>query len=648
MGARGRLAARRVAPLLGPAGSALRYWRLALAAALAVLLVWLAGPFTPWRLPGDQSVLPKPGQKLVHTVFAGLSLAAAVNAALCLLLLATSRRWAREFPAAGSRPAELRRPRMKAVWLLLLAAAALGGALRWPLAHRSLWWDEAWSVRKVIVGEWEARGEGEPARFEFDGTTWLETLWYYRTPTNHVLYSAAARTSLAAWRAATGAPPEAFDEFALRLPAWLAAVASVVLVGLLVHDLGFPRAAPVAAVLLALHPWHIRFGADARGYSFVILATLAGGWLLLQSLRAGRWRDWLAFAASQGALLWTYPLAVYVPLALGLAGTLACGLGRGPAGVRGIQFTRLVIANLVAAMAYLQVMAPNFAQMRLDLYDEAAGVALGWARTLWVYLATGLRERAPSLPDSEFPTLLGMTQAWPWLPFVVYGLLPVLALGGLARAWLRGGAAERAALAGIVLPAPLFLLHRELQGFALFHRFAAFGLAGVVPLLALGMEGAVSAALRPLRAPRVAHAALLCLSLACFLALVAPALRLLATRPIEPTREVVAFLARAEEGKPGGAIRAGVGLGGDVPRVYDPSIREVNKLEELAALAREARDGGKRLYVFHGYGTLNHRRRAELFAPIDDPRLFEPLGHLDGLESESVFRVLRYTGEPLP
>ena len=139
------------------------------------------------------------------------------------------------------------------------------------------------------------------------------------------------------------------------------------------------------------------------------------------------------------------------------------------------------------------------------------------------------------------------------------------------------------------------MLHRELQGFALFHRFAAFGLAGVVPLLALGLEGAVSAALRPWRAPRAAHAAALALALAAFAALVAPQLRLLATRPIEPTREVVAFLERAQAGVPGGAIRAGVGLGGDVPRVYDPSIREVNTLEELVALTSEARSAGKPL-----------------------------------------------------
>jgi hypothetical protein len=223
-------------------------------------------------------------------------------------------------------------------------------------------------------------------------------------------------------------------------------------------------------------------------------------------------------------------------------------------------------------------------------------------------------------------------------------VLPLLALGGLWRVWRRGGAAERAVLAGVVLPVPLFLLHRELQGFAVMPRFAVYGLACTVPLLALGLDGAAGL----VRRPRVARAAFLVLGVIGYATLVAPQLRLLLTRPIEPTREVIEFLASEEAKASGGAIRAGAGLGGDVPRVYDPSIREVTKPAELAALTREATASGRTLFVFFGYGPLNHRRLPKLFALLDDRRLFEPIGRLDGIESETVFRVLRYTGEPLP
>ena len=143
---------------------------------------------------------------------------------LCALLLATTRFWAgdeRDPLAAHAAP---RRRLPAATVAILLGACALAGALRWPLAHRGVWWDEAWSIRQVIVGTLKPDA-ADGKRLEFTPVPWSYTLWYYRKPTNHVLYSLAARTSLAAWRAGTGAAPEEWDEFALRFPAFAAAAA---------------------------------------------------------------------------------------------------------------------------------------------------------------------------------------------------------------------------------------------------------------------------------------------------------------------------------------------------------------------------------------------------------------------------------------
>ena len=160
--------------------------------------------------------MPGPGQSRIHTVLVGLWWAAALNAALCALLLATSGAWAAPRPPGGGRAAPRVRLGRSGV-LAILAAAALAGALRWPLAHGSVWWDEAWSLRNVLVGNVDP-DPADPTRLAFKRASWIETLWYYRAPTNHVAYSVAARVSLGAWRAATGAEPMAFDEFAFRLP----------------------------------------------------------------------------------------------------------------------------------------------------------------------------------------------------------------------------------------------------------------------------------------------------------------------------------------------------------------------------------------------------------------------------------------------
>ena len=375
--------------LLGPPGSSLRRWRLLLLAALVVLGAWLLGPYQPWRLPGEPTLVPRPGQSRIHIILVATWWAAAANAVLCALLLATTRFWAGEEgdALAAHAPARRRLPALSVA--ILLGACALAGALRWPLAQKSVWWDEAWSIRQVLVGTVKPDSE-DPARLEFTPVPWSYTLWYYRKPTNHVLYSVAARTSLAVWRAATGAAPQEWDEFALRFPAFAAAVLAVFLLGLLVHDLGFPRAAPAAGVLLAIHPWHIRFGADGRGYAFMVLLAICAAWFLLQGLRDGRWRYWLGYAASQLALLWVHPLAIYFPLSLAGAGALGIWLGPGARADRSLRLGRFVVANVLAAMAYLQLMAPNLVQGLVfsHEWEQPPHMTTQLTRKMWLYLAT--------------------------------------------------------------------------------------------------------------------------------------------------------------------------------------------------------------------------------------------------------------------
>src|SRR5262245_32239227 len=187
-----------VASLLGPPASNLRRWRLLLAAGLALGAIYLLGPYAPWKLNGHPTLIPHPGQSRIHIILVATYWAAAVNTALCALLLATSGLWAGEEQAPLVAPPRRRVP--AGTIALLLLAGALAGALRWPLAHRGVWWDEAWSVRHTLVGT-QQPDRADPSRVVFKPVSWANTLFYYRKPTNHVLYSILARTSLAGWRA---------------------------------------------------------------------------------------------------------------------------------------------------------------------------------------------------------------------------------------------------------------------------------------------------------------------------------------------------------------------------------------------------------------------------------------------------------------
>ena len=634
----------RSASLLGPPGSGLRRWRVVLGLGLLALLAWLLGPYAPFRLPGAPTLVPHADQSRIHTVLVATWWTALLNAGLVAVLLATSRFWARaEEPIP---PAPRQRPG-PTLLVLLLAATALAGALRWPLAHASVWWDEAWTVRHTLVGTVEPAVD-DPSHLVFEPVPWMDTFFYYRKPTNHVLYGVAARASLGAWRTATGAPPQAWDAFALRFPTYVAALLSVFGLGLLVFHLGFPRAAAAAAFLLAIHPWHIRYGADGRGYSFMVLIAIAAAAFLLRGLRRGGWTAWLGYAAAQLAMLWVHPLALYFPLALGAAGVLGLALGPGTPAARAHRVARFVVANVLAGMAYLHLMAPNLAQSIVLKFEwkQPMDVVGQLAEQTWLFLSVGLPRRQPFVPELVYPSARNLWGGGSLVWFAFYWVLPVLAGVGLLRALRRPGP-ERAVWLGLALAVPLALLHRSLTPLLLIERFMIYGIVAVVALLATGTEGALSALL-PARWRRALVPAGLALCLAAYQLLVWPQTRILLRYPPTASREVADLLAKAGEGVPGGVLRAGLGLGGNTPDVYDPYVQHVHDAKAIAALAERSRAEGRPLYVFYGYNDANRQKAPDAMVYLDDPRLFEEVAVLPAIEAEFLTRVFRYTGQPLP
>ena len=370
--------------------------RALLLAALAgcALFLLLAAP--PWQLPGGPGFFAHEGDALHHVVLRALWWGTALAAGLCAALFATAGIWTA--PVAPREPPPPRVPR----WLvpLLLAALLLGAGVRWQLVRGGLWWDEAWLVRRIAVGEFrpEPGPGGQSPRFV--AVPWIRTLFEYEKPTNHQPQSAASRLANDLWRAASGAAPHEFDEFALRFPPFAAALATIVLLGLLVAEWGFPRAGAAAAFLLALQPWHIEIATGARGFAFVGLGAVLGALALCRALRSGAWGWWLLYAASQVLLLWTHPFAIYLTACLG-----AAALARLALGARWHEAARLVAAHALVAAALLVVLGPAIAQVPLwhDAHVAPPGdkrsplrLAGKMGHELWLErLARPLAQRAP-------------------------------------------------------------------------------------------------------------------------------------------------------------------------------------------------------------------------------------------------------------
>jgi hypothetical protein len=196
--------------------------------------------------------------------------------------------------------------------------------------------------------------------------------------------------------------------------------------------------------------------------------------------------------------------------------------------------------------------------------------------------------------------------------------------------------------------APLVILHKALHGFLFIERFAIYALIPTTAFAMLGLEAALAAAL-PERARRAGVPIGLALGVAAFALFTWPQTKLLLERPQMPSREIAAFLAEKERATPGGVIRAGVALGGNVPAIYDPAIEHVHDRKQIADLARRSREEGKPLYVFYGYSHSNRIGPfQEVFADLDDGDAFREVASWSGIESDFVFRMFLYTGAPVP
>jgi len=102
-------------------------------------------------------------------------------------------------------------------------------------------------------------------------------------------------------------------ETAVRLPMALFGVLEVLALYLLARELSRRVSVGlVAALLLAVAPFAVRYSQEARYYVMFSAVHLLSWWLLLRALRRRRTRDWLVLGACNGALLLTHQYAPVV------------------------------------------------------------------------------------------------------------------------------------------------------------------------------------------------------------------------------------------------------------------------------------------------------------------------------------------------
>lgn len=610
---------------------------IAIVLVLEVLII-VKGP-SAWAAKREIAEAVAKGDTVAHwepEADIGIHYAAVINAVLLVVLGVLAPLWTRPFVA----PLEddpLVRPK-RPLWqrIVLPVALVAGFASVYGLtsfASKSLWWDEMWAMKQCSHGTWkeDKKNDGE---LKFQPTTWKRCAFYYQKPTNHPAASVAQKASLTVWHKLTGAKPEAFSELAARMPAL---IASGIAVLLLMQLIGAGKGIAVGAFLLMLHPWHLRYGVEMRGYVFIVPLCVSGILATRKVIftRGRSVRAWTWLGLNQAVWIWNYPTSA-LDVAV-LFATLAVFLWRGEETTRD-RFTamiRLVVAHAFAAALCLQLFLPNFIQTRHWAGKEDQGHELDpfIAKDTLSFITLGSPWKGHALDQPEGAGLTGVVDHFRSEPLAWAMIALMLGLSAAGLAW----ALKNQPRTGWLLIAPVIsaLAYAGIStafGSYFYPRF----IISVLPVFIAGLAlcGQVFSVWTQMQR-RIVLAVMVA-----FVALTLNARGVLMSRPYSGFKEA-SQLVQALSSKPKKPLVICYGLGREVVTVYYRDTQPAANAADVAAARDKAKAEGRDLLVMQGYTIFNRARAADGMKLLDDRKQFEELAVYPGIEPDFLFRVLK-------
>lgn len=259
---------------------------------------------------------------------------------------------------------------------------------------------------------------------------------------------------------------------------------------------GRPGVGVLAALLGAVHPLHVEFSTQARGYGMVLLfAPLAMGWAW-EGLRRGRWRDWWAAAGSLLGLLMANPGSLYFAASLGifLTASLMWRCGREGGGWAGVALSRWGVSVAAVGLAYVPLILPALPQALAYLQTMKGPLHGMWVLMTWAHYGGGFCY--PPL-EKAAPWLEGGRGARDYLAGGYFGEDPVAAvflaaavpgLLWVGARWWWGQRGFRPLLLG-ALGAPLaaYGMHRSAESPFLYHWYLIYWLPAGLLLTAAAL-----------------------------------------------------------------------------------------------------------------------------------------------------------------
>ncbi len=564
-----------------------------------------------------------------------------INLVLLTFLALTTRWWTQPLSSAMPWKSSAKLPKG---FVLCVGGAMLACAIiALPRMSQSLWEDEEFSVRRCIVGGHRVLEDGTVAARKLP---WKVTFWNYSSTTNHIFQSILSRLSHSAWRAIARPGGLQLSEAAARLPSYVSGILVVGVVALLAARVGLVWEGALAAWLIAIHPWHLRFTTEARGYGLVALLIPLSLLVALHALSKGQWRWWVALAAANFALLYTWPPTLSTILVLNLGIAINLLTEERSASLRRVLTLRWLVAMAFAGMVFLQLFLPCAPGLfsYLESVRDFDGHAFFLKNVGSLFLTGSLWTRS-GLANSPYMEYLPHAAAQPLLFGIAVALAAGLCAAGIVRLWLVQPRA-RSLVAVLIFPGLLTYAYAVLRHKMLMEWYLGFMLQGVALMVAAGAVWVISP-LRRLQVPQWTAASLAVALVCAFAVLSNPARQFLLTWGAERYRESVLSTRPNLDPNAPENFEIITAATTQPPYVYDPRVRRASTVEQYAALMKEADERGVPLYINNGFPTALKIDFPGVFALLQSPGVFEPVAYFTGIDVMLDRVVHRYLPEGL-
>ena len=622
-----------------------RYWLyyIPLIAAAVAFAIFLDEADRPWEKGVAAREAAGKSVKSIHHGISGLWYGAWVALGVIAVLAAAGPFALRKLtPKFRRTDAGLGKRSAPTFWIFGAIAVAMAAYELAPTLSHSLWGDEDYAVRRSIVGQWERNADNE---MWFRESTWWDGLFAYKTPNNHFLFTIFARLSHGGYHPGDDPKKLHFDETRIRMPSFIAGLGAVLSLGYLVSVIGYRRAAIGAMFLLALHPWFLRHGAEARGYPLALFLSPLAITFMIKAVRRGRGVYWALFALFEALTFYAYPGTIYILTCVNLAALAHIYFARRDTDGMD-KFTlasRWFAANTAAALPLVFLLMPVFKQLQgYVARSQVPGlIDLKWLWNNLSHMTTGIPWRHGELDNALRP----MLSSTPVLSAAVVALFLGFGIAGIVRL-VRGR--HRWLAVVLALPYPLTIVHAIKNGAIVFQWYTITALPLFVASAAIGIEYAC-AHLKPLRTRTLAGFGLLVVLLGGYALFTRHAVVLQRENSVEQMRESVA-LTREVMNPFHPDIENDITVQFcQAARGYDPAVyffrsdkKEPDGPERLKKLLLRADAEGKQLHVNLSMLALAQRDWSGLMEVVENTEWFERLPLLYGLQEPCTRYIYRY------